>query len=293
MPARAIKRGSRQVIDAHQHFWQIGQHGCSWPTPDLTSIYRDFGLEDLLPLAQLAGVTGSVLVQSQESDADTDYLLAVAEQSGFIKAVVGWVDLAAESAPVRIARLAQQPKLRGLRPMLQCLPDDDWILRPELEPAFAAMKQHHLSLDALVYTRHLPHIALFAKRHPELSIVIDHAAKPAVIATDCPAEDWRNAIRSIAKLPNVYCKISGLPTEAGKDQGLEELASYIQHLLMVFGAERLMWGSDWPVIKLAPNKQLSIYKNWLNLVHHALAGCKTSEIESVFIGTSLRFYRIA
>jgi L-fuconolactonase len=281
------------VIDAHQHIWQLGEHDCRWPTPDLVTIYRHFGVEDVIPLARFAGVTGSVLVQSQESDADTDYLLAVAEQSDFVKAVVGWVDLASESAPARISHLAGHPKLRGLRPMLQSLPDDDWILRPELEPAIAAMKLHKLSFDALVYTRHLPHLEQFARCHSDLPIVIDHAAKPAVIATDRPADDWRNAIASIARLPNVYCKISGLPTESGKDQGQAELAPYIQYLLKVFGAERLMWGSDWPVIGLAPNKQLSIYKNWLNLVHHALAGCKVSEIESVFIGTSLRFYRIA
>lgn len=280
------------MIDAHQHFWQIGEHDCIWPTPDLSAIHRDFGLKDLLPLAQAAGVTGSVLVQSQESDADTDYLLAVATQSDFIKAVVGWVDLAAESAPARIAYLAKHPKLRGLRPMLQCLPDDDWILRPELEPAIAAMKAHKLSLDALLYTRHLPHLEQFAKRHPDLAIVIDHAAKPDIITADRSAGTWRNAITSIAKLPNVYCKISGLPTESGADQAEAELAPYIQHLLIAFGAERLMWGSDWPVIGLAPNKGLSIYKNWLNLVHHVLSGQKASDIEHVFIGTSLRFYRI-
>lgn len=280
------------MIDAHHHFWQIGKHDCIWPTQDLTAIYRDFGVADLLPLAKFAGVTGSVVVQSQESDADTDYLLAQAEQSDFIKAVVGWVDLASAVAPERIAQLAAQPKLRGLRPMLQGLPDDGWILRPELEPAIAAMKEHQLAFDALVYTRHLPHLEEFARRHPDLPIVIDHAAKPAVIATDRPAEDWCAAMGRIAKLANVYCKISGLPTEAGKDQGLAEMLPYIQHLIGAFGAERLMWGSDWPVIGLAPNKQLSIYKNWLNLVHQALAGGKVSDIESVFIGTSLRFYRI-
>jgi L-fuconolactonase len=281
------------MIDAHQHFWQLDQHDCRWPTSDLTPIYRDFGPEDLLPQAQMAGVTGSVLVQSQESDADTDYLLALAGQSDFIKAVVGWVDLAATTAPARIARLAQLPKLRGLRPMLQCRPEDDWILRPELEPAIAAMKEHKLAFDALVYTRHLPHLELFARRHPDLPIVIDHAAKPAVIATDHPMEEWCIAMGRIATLANVYCKISGLPTEAGKDQGTAELLPYIQYLLRIFGAQRLMWGSDWPVIGLAPNKQLCTYKNWLNLVRHALTGYKTSDIESVFIGTSLRFYRIA
>ena len=283
---------SYAVIDAHQHFWQIGQHDCCWPTPDLTAIYRDFGLQDFLPLARANSVSGSVLVQTQQSDADTDYLLGLAEQSDFIKAVVGWVDLASPAAPERIAQLAQHPKMRGLRPMLQCLPEDDWILRPELEPAIAAMKTQKLSLDALVYTRHLTHLEIFAQRHPELAIVLDHAAKPAVIAADRPADDWCYAITRMAGMPNVYCKISGLSTEAGKDQGEAELAPYIQHLLQAFGARRLMWGSDWPVIGLAPNKQLSRYHNWLNVAQRILAGCNTSEIEQVFIGTSLRFYRI-
>lgn len=281
------------MIDAHQHLWQIGQYSCSWPTPDLSAIYRDFALTDLIPMAHANGITGSVLVQTQQNDVDTDYLLELATESDFIKAVVGWVDLADAAAPARIAHLAKHPKLRGLRPMLQCLPDDDWILRAELEPAIAAMKQHRLSLDALVYTRHLPHLALFAKRHPELAIVIDHAAKPAISSANRPADDWCEAMASIAALPNIYCKISGLATEAGENQGSAELVPYIQHLLNTFGVERLMWGSDWPVLGLAPNKQLSIYENWLNLVHHALSGYKVSDIEHVFIGTSLRFYRIA
>lgn len=280
------------MIDAHLHLWQIGQHDCVWPTPELTQIYRDFGVDDVLPQAQAAGIAGAVLVQSQQSDADTDYLLAIAQESDFIKAVVGWVDLVSPGAPARIARLAQHTKLRGLRPMLQGVPEDDWILRAELEPALAAMKAHQLSLDALVYTRHLPHLEAFAKRHPDLAIVIDHGAKPAIIAHDRPADDWRSAIAQIAKQPNVYCKLSGLVTEAGKHQGEVELLPYISHLLSAFGAGRLMWGSDWPVIRLAPNKGLSSYKNWLNLAHHALTGCKMSDIESVFIGTSLRFYRI-
>ncbi|HTF95327.1 MAG TPA: amidohydrolase family protein [Cellvibrio sp.] len=280
------------MIDAHQHLWQLGNNDCEWPTADLTSIYRDFEVKDLLPLTRECGVTGTVLVQSQTSDADTDYLLRVADQSDLIKAVVGWVDLASPEAPERIARLAVHPKFRGIRPMLQSLPDDAWILRAELEPAIAAMKAHHLSLDALVYTRHLEHLYQFARRHPALPIVIDHAAKPAIIVNDLPADEWCEAMRKIARLPQVHCKLSGLVTEAGKGQGVEVFKAYIKFLVTLFGPERLMWGSDWPVIRLAPNPQLSIYKNWLDLVNHALVEQKITNFESVFIGTSLRFYRI-
>ncbi|HEY8941048.1 MAG TPA: amidohydrolase family protein [Cellvibrio sp.] len=280
------------MIDAHQHFWQLGRNGCAWPTADLTAIYRDFGEEDLLSVASECGVTGSVLVQSQTSDADTDYLLRLASDSDFIKAVVGWVDLASPSAPQRIAQLATHPKFRGLRPMLQGLADEKWILRPELEPAIAAMREHQLSFDALVYTRHLPHLYQFARRHPDLPMVINHAAKPAIIANDLPAVEWRTALRVFADLPQVHCKISGLATEAGVGQGQEVFVAYIKFLVAVFGVERLMWGSDWPVIGLAPNPQLSIYKNWLGLVDHALSECEIINSKSVFIGTSLRFYRI-
>ncbi len=280
------------MIDAHQHFWQLGRHDCVWPTADLRAIYRDFGVQDLLHQAQACGVTGSVAVQSQTSDADTDYLLRLADESDFIKAVVGWVDLASPTAPERIAQLASHPKFRGIRPMLQSMPDDAWILRAELEPAIAAMKEHQLSLDALVYTRHLPHLYRFARRHPDLPIVIDHAAKPAIIVNDQPADDWREAMRLMASLPQVHCKLSGLVTEAGKGQGNEVFVAYVKFLASLFGVERLMWGSDWPVIGLAPNPQLSIYKNWLGLVNHALAECNITNSESVFIGTSLRFYRI-
>lgn len=279
------------MIDAHHHCWLLGQNGCTWPTPDL-AIYRNYGVDDWFQQAEPCGIRGAVLVQSQPCDEDTDYLLRLAGESKLVKAVVGWVDLASPDAPTRIARLANHPKFRGLRPMLQSLPEDDWILKPELEPALAAMRRHGLSLDALVYTRHLPHLYRFARRHPELPIVINHAAKPAIIVNDEPEDEWREAMRAMASLPQVYCKLSGLVTEAGKGQGREVFINYIRFLVSLFGSERLMWGSDWPVLGLAPNSQLSIYKNWLDLVNHALIDCKNANLESIFIGTSLRFYRI-
>lgn len=281
------------MIDAHHHCWQLGANGCTWPTSDLAPIYRDCGLPEFIALAQAAGITGSVLVQSQPCDADTDYLLQLADECDFIKAVVGWVDLAAAGAPARIAHLAQHPKLRGLRPMLQGLAEHDWILRPELEPALVAMQQHQLAFDALIFPRHLPYIEQLAERYPALAIVIDHAAKPALGSGTQPAADWCAAIQSIARWPNVACKISGLATEANAQQGAESLAPYIKHLLNSFGPARLMWGSDWPVLGLAPNKALASYENWLKLVQSCLVGYKSDEIESVFIGASSRFYRIA
>jgi L-fuconolactonase len=290
------------VIDAHQHFWKIGAHDCTWPTADLPLIYRDFVPADLAPLAQAAGVTGTVLVQSQESDADTDFLLRLASESSLIKAVVGWVDLASPTAATRISRLAQHPKMRGLRPMLQSLPQDNWILSPDLELAIAEMKLANLSLDALVRVRHLPFLRIFAKRHPNLPIVIDHAAKPAIAHGSPKGErgekyekgefdTWLASMAALAELPQVYCKISGLLTEATAEQGLDELRPYITQLYHLFGAERLMWGSDWPVLNLAPNSQYAAYGDWLAMAKLLLPVAGASELDLIFEQTARKFYR--
>jgi L-fuconolactonase len=277
------------VIDAHQHFWRIGEHDCTWPTADLPKIHRHFMPEDLSPLAQAAGVTGTVLVQSQESDADTNFLLRLADGSSLIKAVVAWVDLASPLAVARIQHLACHPKLRGFRPMLQCLPDDSWILNSSLEPAIAEMCAAQLSFDALVQPRHLPYLRIFAKRHFGLPMVIDHGAKPNIAANDFEA--WADGISALAELPQVHCKLSGLLTEATSEQGLDALRPYVVHLYHLFGAERLMWGSDWPVLNLAPNEKYAAYGDWLILARQLPPVASSSELDAIFGLTAKNFYR--
>lgn len=272
------------LIDAHQHFWRIGRNAHSWPTPDLTAIHRDFGPEDWTAVAAPLGFTGSVLVQSQPSDRDTDWLLDVAAVTETVKAVVGWTDLLAPDASERIALLARRPKLRGLRPMLQNLPADDWIVQPALAPAIEAMLARGLSLDALVFTRHLPHLRIFAQRWPQLPIVIDHAAKPPIAVGEL--DPWREEIAACAALPNVVCKLSGLLTEAAPEQGSETLATYVAHLIAAFGPERLMWGSDWPVLKLAGD-----FAGWFATAD-SLADLRGPERARLFGGTAASFYRI-
>ena len=273
------------IIDAHQHLWRIGQNGCSWPTPDLVAIHRHFEIHDLVLTAVPLGVVGTVLVQSQPDDRDTDWLLQAAARSDLLKAVVGWVDLRSQEAPRRIEELAAHAKMRGLRPMLQGLAEDDWILDRALDPAIEAMKAHRLSFDALVFTRHLRHICVFAERHPALSIVIDHGAKPPIASG--ALEPWRREITRAAAFPNIWCKLSGLLTEAAAAQGADALWPYVAHLLESFGPERLMWGSDWPVLHLAGD-----YAGWLAM---ARALCKTGDEASqraLFGGTASKFYRI-
>ena len=270
------------MIDAHQHFWRITD--CAWPTPDLAAIHRDFGPADLKAIGEPLGLTGSVLVQSQPSDSDTDWLLELAVAEPLVLAVVGWTDLAAPDAAARIAELAARPKLRGLRPMLQSLADG-WILDPALEPAIAAMIVHALSFDALVLPRHLPCLLTFARRWPDLRIVIDHGGKPA-IATDS-LDPWRADIAALAALPNVFCKLSGLLTEASNDQPLEALAPYVAHLVEAFGPSRLMWGSDWPVLNLAGD-----YAGWFALARRLSGLTQPDDLAALFGETARRFYRL-
>ncbi len=279
------------MIDAHQHLWRIGQNGHTWPTPDLDAIYRDFGRDDLADACHEVGITGTVLVQSQASDADTRWMLDVAALTPMIRGVVGWTDLAAPDAPQRIARLAQQPKLKGLRPMLQGLPQDDWILRDDLRPALEAMITHGLTFDALVYTRHLPFIDQLARRYPDLRIVIDHGAKPPLGKPEEMAQ-WRNHIAALAQNANVSCKLSGLLTEvpdgqSPADQSDDVLIPCANHMLAVFGADRLMWGSDWPVVLLKDS-----YRHWFNWTLRWLTDKPEITHTAIMGETAHRFYQL-
>jgi L-fuconolactonase len=240
------------VIDAHVHLWRLGQNGCAWPTPDLTAIYRDFTLDDLRGVAQPGGVDRLILVQSQEDDSDTAWLLSVARDP-LVAGVVGWTDFYNPDAPAQIGRLAANPMLRGLRPMVQDR-SMDWYDAPELDPCFAAMAALQLVLDALVRPRHLQSLLRLAMRHPDLSIIIDHAAKPLVNDLN----SWVGEVDLLARLPNVSCKLSGLLTELPPGAPRNAVAPIFDHLWNIFGAERLIWGSDWPVLRLAAD-----YCGWL------------------------------
>ena len=273
------------LIDAHQHFWTIGVAGHEWPTPDLTVLHRDYGPADLLEAAAGTPLSGTILVQSQPHDADTDWLLRLADETPLVLGVVGWADLMAADAPDRIAALAHHPKLRGLRPMLQNLPDDDWIADPALDPAIDAMIACGLTLDALVLTRHLPALARLAARRPDLGVVIDHAAKPAIDEPNT-FDHWADAIDTLARFDQVYCKLSGIVTEAAAGTSEAMFARYVDHLIAVFGSRRLMWGSDWPVVNLRAD-----YPDWLAMARR-LCPLDTMDVGKIMHGTAARFYRL-
>lgn len=260
-------------IDAHQHFWRLAERAGAWPPPTLAAIHRDFGPQDLAPLLQASGIDGTVLVQSLPSVAETRALLAQARTTTFVRGVVGWVDMKAADAANTVAELARDPLLKGLRPMLQDLADDDWIADPATAPAAEAMARHGLVFDALVLPRHLPALRTFAARHSGLTIVVDHAAKPPIARGEM--QPWRDDLARLAALPQVHCKVSGLLTEADDNTRLEDLRPYVQALWASFGPSRLLWGSDWPVLRLAGD-----YAGWLATTNALLASVQAPATEA-------------
>lgn len=280
-------------IDAHQHYWQIDARSGCWPPRELEAIHRDFGPQDLAPELAAARIDGTVLVQSLPTEADTHYLLRLAEQTPTVCAVVGWLDLKAADAAGKVAAFAAHPKARGLRPMLQDLPDDAWIDDPALNRAVAAMIERDLRFDALVLPRHLGPLYRFARRYPDLRIVIDHGAKPPIALGE--VEPWLSLMSSLAQLSNVHCKLSGLWTEAGAAADDEAIGArvypYVRVLADLFGPARLMWGSDWPVLRLASGREG--YGQWLAACERDCARLLGSEaLPAVFGGNAGKFYRV-
>jgi len=271
------------MIDAHQHFWRIDRGDYGWLTPALGAIYRDFGPADLAPILERHAIDATILVQAAPTIRETRWLLDLAVKTPFVAGVVGWVAFDAPDAVDHIAALATERRLVGLRPMVQDETYDDWLLRPELAPAFEAMIAHGLVFDALVLPRHLPRLARVLERHPELRVVIDHGAKPRI--RDGEVAAWAAAMASIAAHPQVSCKLSGLVTEAPPDADLETLRPYVATLLELFGPRRLLWGSDWPVVDLAGG-----YDRWHDLAREALAGLDAAALADVFGGNAERVY---
>ncbi len=271
------------MIDAHQHFWRLDRGDYGWLGPALAPIYRDFSPDDLAPLLARHGIERTILVQAAPTVAETRFLLDVAARTPFVAGVVGWADFSAPDAAATIADLARDSRLVGLRPMVQDIADDDWLVRPELAPAFRALAAHGLVFDALVLPRHLPRLLVVAERHPDLAIVIDHLAKPEIRARRL--DPWRAGMAALAARPNVFCKLSGLVTEAGPGWTAADLRPYVAHVLAAFGPERLMWGSDWPVVDLAGG-----YDSWRAASLALFDGLSAAEREAVLGGTAARVY---
>jgi L-fuconolactonase len=278
------------MIDAHHHLWKLARGDYGWigdgRNPAVASIERDYLVADYRTLAAANGITGSVAVQAAATVEETRWLLEQAHaSSGLIKGVVGWIDMAATDAPDVLHDLALDPLLRGVRPMLQELADVEWVLQPKLEPALRATIDLDLSFDLLVRPPYLKSALALLTRHPELRAIVDHGAKPDIGGGIW--QPWADDMRRIARETSAYCKLSGLVTEARPGWMPDDLRRYADHLLECFGATRVLWGSDWPVMLLN-----SSYSAWLAAAKLCLTSRSAAEQTAILNDNAVRFYRL-
>jgi L-fuconolactonase len=276
------------TIDAHQHFWQLSRpFDYGWlDAPTHTPIRRDFLPEDLEPLIRASGVDRTIFVQTQHNLEENRWALGLAENHPFLAGVVGWVDLASPECERQLREFQDHPRFVGVRHVTQDEPDDDFIVREDILRGLRALERHAVPFDLLFYVKHLRHVPALARRLPELPMVIDHLAKPRI--KDRSVDDWLPQFRAASAFSNVFCKLSGMITEADwRRWTVADLKPYVQAALEHFGPARLMFGSDWPVCALA-----GTYDRVYQALVEALGPLSPSERDLIFGGTAARFYNL-
>ena len=275
-------------IDSHQHFWNPARGDYDWMPkgdPVLDLVYRPSDLTATLARHQ---IDGTVLVQAAATVAETEYMLGLADASDFIKGVVGWVDFEQPADAKVLERLKAHPKFKGVRPMIQDIPDDNWMLRGDVQWAYAALSDLDLTFDALGFPRHLANFLTILKRYPKLRVVIDHCMKPQI--RDHNAANfafWAEGMARLAGETGAFVKFSALITEANPDWSVDALRPYVDHILRVFGPERIMWGSDWPVCRLRAE-----YDGWISAAKSLTAHLPPDALAHVYGRTAEQFYRL-
>lgn len=238
-------------IDAHHHLWQLGQFDYEWlQNESLAAINRSFLPDDLKPKIDAVGIDRTIVVQTQHHLAENTWACGLAEQNHFIAGVVGWVDLASRECASQLEAACALPKFVGVRHVTQDEPDEDFIVRSDILSGLKVLEQRQVPFELLFYAQHLRHATTVASQVPQLPLVIDHLSKPRIKLAEL--DPWRKELRAAARFPNVFCKLSGMVTEADWQRWtVDDLRPYVEIALEAFGAERCMFGSDWPVCLLA------------------------------------------
>lgn len=276
------------LIDAHHHFWHPARGDYGWMPPDDPVLSRPCGPADLAPALTATGVARTILVQAAPTTAETEYLLGIADATDHVAAVVGWIDFEDPGQIDTLRRLARHPKFVGVRPMIQDIADDGWMLREDVQWAYRAICDLDLTFDGLGFPRHMANFAALLKRYPDMRAVLDHCLKPQL--RDPRREAfmfWADGMARLADETGASCKLSGLVTEADSMPDDDLLRPYTDHVLRAFGAERVMWGSDWPVARLRCE-----YVDWHDMALRLTADLSDAGRAAVFGGTAAAFYRI-
>lgn len=270
-------------VDAHQHFWHPDRGDYGW-MPDDPVLRRPYLPDDLLPQLRDANIDRTVLVQAAPTVEETEYMLGLADACGYVAGVVGWVDFEAPSQRGVLERLAGHPLFVGVRPMIQDISDDDWMLRPDVAWGYEAVTELGLTFDALGFPRHLDRFHTLLTRHPDMRAVIDHCMKPQ-LREPSDFDAWARGMRRLAADTGAYVKLSGLVTEADGMPTAEDLRPYVGVVLDAFGPQRVMWSSDWPVCRLRCE-----HGEWLALAEDLAAHLDDASQARVFGGTAVEAY---
>lgn len=272
------------AIDAHHHFWKYTPEEYGWISAGMSVLRRDYLAADLRREAAAVGIDGVISVQARQTLEETDWLLKLAEESDFIRGVVGWVPLISETVGKDLARYANRPKLKAVRHVLQDEPDDNYMLRDDFNRGIALLKKAGLRYDILVFERHLPQAIKLVDRHPGTTFILDHIAKPRI--RENQLSPWRDNMRELGRRANVYCKVSGMVTEANHANWTpQQLRPYFDAALEAFGSRRLMFGSDWPVCLLACG-----YRRWFQIVREFASKLTPDEQDRLFGQTAIEAY---
>lgn len=271
-------------IDAHHHFWKYNPAEYGWISEAMSILRRDFLPADLKSEISKSQIEGVISVQARQSLVETEWLLDLADQNDFIRGVVGWVPLISSTVRSNLERFSNRPKLKAVRHVLQDEPDDDYILREDFNRGMALLKDFDLRYDILIFQRHLPQTIQLVDRHPDQIFILDHIAKPRIKSGEL--FPWRESLRELAGRPNVYCKISGMVTEADwKHWTPGQLRPYLDVALDAFGPARLMFGTDWPVCLVA-----STYERWRRFVAECIGTLSPAEQDRIMGLTAVEAY---
>lgn len=274
-------------LDAHQHFWEYNIAEYGWIGEEMKAIRQSFLPQDLEPILAQSGMDGCIAVQARQSLTETQWLLELADQYEFIKGVVGWVDLCSDDVRNQLELLASNPVLKGVRHVIQDEPDLQYVLREDFQRGISLLKEYDLAYDLLVSKEQLPYAVELVKAFPEQRFVLDHLAKPDIKSGIL--SPWQEALESLAAQPNAYCKLSGIATEADwANWTPSDFTSYLNIAIEAFGAERLMFGSDWPVSNLAAS-----YSDVYGLIKSHIHSLSVSDQQMILGGTCAAFYQIS
>ena len=277
-----------KIIDAHQHFWDPSRGDYHWMPKDNPILNRKYEVKELSQVSESIDLRKTILVQAAATNEETNYMLAIAENSDLVSGVVGWVNFEDPNQLEQLKSFAKNPKFVGVRPMIQDIPDENWVLNKDFDIFIKTIIDLDLSFDVLGFPIHLNNFYIIASKYPSLRFVIDHLMKPKICNNDQKEFDnWKNVMSKLSNLDNVYCKFSGMVTEACENWDEQDLKPYSDEILNLFTDKKIMWGSDWPVCNLRTN-----YLGWYNSATNLTKELSLAERQNIFYNNAKRFYKL-